>query len=64
MPRSLNPTNNPYDYTNTTPTHDFPPFVPEDKKPKCGNDGTTSQRPGCEFNKAGICIHCGEEIPF
>jgi len=30
----------PYDYTNTTPAHDFPPFVPEDVPETQGYEAT------------------------
>ena len=32
--------------------------------PACGNDGTKWNRPDCEYDEQGVCIHCGEEIPF
>lgn len=36
----------------------------EKKIPKCGNDGTLWHRDFCEYDEAGICIHCKEEVPF
>jgi len=35
--------------------------------PKCGNHKDVPfgvVRIGCEYDKAGFCVHCGEEIPF
>ena len=31
--------------------------------PKCGHDGWGRQD-NCEYDDNGVCIHCGEEIPF